>query len=362
MRSHSGPKKNAIIPDLAPHEILFTKLKQTLCSTNAPSHNHQTDLRPGNTRQRGSNVNNINSDSSLWVKSSYKNASSSRSWSTRTAMPIWHKQLQCAPESFSSPSSVTLIKNAPFCRFCLPKKHPTTQCPVIWPQLRATFIDPRQADLRSFARLLRRYPSNSYSRCSATKYGSTQMTQGSINPSNTQPLLNCEPHLRTCVSQNLLHDRRPQKIKREDTRNGNSRTIWPFTRWCLVIHTHATRLIYHITTKMGSVTFIHTKTEFHNKTDGIAGTDIKLPPQPAQYVFNIHLYDCLHGLASFFCMPSYDIKISNVATSDVLLTVAIVHDTSTGSIKMAFLPPAWKEPMSRSKCCNCKWWAGMLWT
>lgn len=95
-------------------------------------HNDQKDCGGGNIGVRGSNVNEVASNSSSSLKSYRKSASFFRS--SRTTIPILHQQCRRALHSFLPQSSARFIRDTPFCRFCLTsnrRSQPTTQCTAI---------------------------------------------------------------------------------------------------------------------------------------------------------------------------------------------------------------------------------------
>lgn len=76
--------------------------------------------------RRSSNVNNSNLTSSPSIKSSRKNAWSSRSCFPPTAKQTWQPRLQCFLQLFSPQSSTMSKDDAQFCGPCSANKHPTT--------------------------------------------------------------------------------------------------------------------------------------------------------------------------------------------------------------------------------------------
>lgn len=71
-------------------------------------------------------------------------------------------------------------------------------------------------------------------------------------------------------------------------------------------------------TQMGSVTFMETETDSQNKTGPSGKTNIRVPPPPQPYIFNIHFDDVPHDVMSFFRKAAYRLNISIVATLNIL--------------------------------------------
>lgn len=146
-----GSERTVTVHDLAPHATSITKLQHGLCNTSAPCPNKKTDRARVNTGHRRFFVENINSNSSSFIKSSHKKASISRSQFPPTVLPIRHQELKCSPQSFSDPSSPVSIENAPLCQFFLATNHPSTKCVAIPPQPCETLIYTSDSSLPSIA-------------------------------------------------------------------------------------------------------------------------------------------------------------------------------------------------------------------
>lgn len=67
-----------------------------------------------------------------------------------------------------------------------------------------------------------------------------------------------------------------------------------------------------------SVIFFQVKTDWQNRINASAKTNIGLPLPTGPYVFNIHFKDGLHDVASFFRNATYGVKISIAVTIRVL--------------------------------------------
>lgn len=87
-------EKTAAVHDQAEHAPSLTELQHVSGNIDASYSNPKTDTRCGNTRSRGMNIHNINSNSSSSIKLSNKNSSSCWSLHPSTAMLISHLQQQ----------------------------------------------------------------------------------------------------------------------------------------------------------------------------------------------------------------------------------------------------------------------------
>lgn len=98
-------------------------------------------------------------------------------------------------------------------------------------------------------------------------------------------------------------------------------------------------------TKRGSVAFIQTNTNSQNKPYTIWKTNIRLLLPTRPYGFNVHFADSPHDIASFFCKPTYRVKISIFVTLNALLAVPSLLGTGVVPkiINNHFLPLDWKQ-------------------
>lgn len=102
----------------------YIKLQHGSRNTNTPCHLDQTENRRGSTGRAGYITENVNSNSSSWIKLSCKSASSFWSRFQQTAMEICQQKLRGVMQSFQSPLSTTPIEDVPFCRFYFVINHP----------------------------------------------------------------------------------------------------------------------------------------------------------------------------------------------------------------------------------------------
>lgn len=126
-----------------------------------------------------------------------------------------------APETFLSPSSAMSIDDAPFCRFFSANNNPTTKCLAHLPQLCATSINRRKANLPFTSRCRQWCPSNWYHRRISSSKSSSLTTERSIKAAVIPYPLSCKTNLRTGMSLKRLQHWRPRNTKRKDGKDGN---------------------------------------------------------------------------------------------------------------------------------------------
>lgn len=150
VRAPIGPqKKSTTSHNLAKYMTSLTKLQRGSQVTGT----RRNIDKPYNCRSNGGHkgfyANNVERRWSSFVPSSL--LTTSRTPAARTPMPKRHQQQLHTPKFYSPSPSMTIINDAPFCKFCL-LNHLRTQDPAAPPQLRAMLFSEPEANLPSFSK------------------------------------------------------------------------------------------------------------------------------------------------------------------------------------------------------------------
>lgn len=106
--------------------LLLAKVQHGSGNSDASCHQSKMDNRPGKSGSRGSNVNNINSNSPSSIKLSCKEYMVLPISFPSTAMAILQHHLKRSQQSFLAPSLATSIDDAPFFHFSFSSNDSTT--------------------------------------------------------------------------------------------------------------------------------------------------------------------------------------------------------------------------------------------